>query len=104
MAGDARATQTPARRRTGSETLRGKRMTDAERRIVAGDAWREFCDRLKAAGDPIFAADAASDPLSRAEGTRYLTRLVRAALETFVEFADPMAPVLRRAVHETVKM
>jgi hypothetical protein len=29
---------------------------------------------------------------------------VRAALETFVEFSDPMAPVLRRAVHETVKM
>ena len=79
-------------------------MTESERRVVTGDAWREFCERLKTAGEPIFAADAASDPLSRAEGTRYLSRLVRAALETFVEFADPMAPVLRRAVHETVKM
>ena len=29
---------------------------------------------------------------------------MRAALETFVEFADPAAPVLRRTVHETVKM
>jgi hypothetical protein len=79
-------------------------MTEAERRVAAGESWREFCERLKSAGDPIFAADAAHDPVSRAEGTRYLTRLVRAALETFVEFADPMAPVLRRAVHETVKM
>ncbi len=79
-------------------------LSESEKRIVSGESWREFCDRLKSAGDPIFAADAAGDPFSRAEGTRYLTRLVRAALETFVEFADPMAPVLRRAVHETVKM
>lgn len=79
-------------------------MTESERRVVAGESWREFCERLKSAGDPIFSAEAAADPFSRAEGTRYLTRLVRAALETFVEFADPMAPVLRRAVHETVKM
>jgi hypothetical protein len=67
-------------------------------------SWHSFCDRLKAAGDAIFADDTPKDPLTRAEGTRYLTRLVRAALETFVEFADPAAPVLRRTVHETVKM
>ena len=67
-------------------------------------SWHAFCDRLKAAGDAIFAEDTPADPLTRAEGTRYLTRLVRAALETFVEFADPAAPVLRRTVHETVKM
>ncbi len=81
-------------------------MTDdkATQRIVDGTSWREFCERLKSAGDPIFGKDAPSDALSRAEGTRYLTRLTRAALETFVEFADPMAPVLRRTVHETIKM
>lgn len=73
-------------------------------RVIDGRAWRDFCDRLKSAGDPIFHKDAPSDALSRAEGTRYLTRLVRAALETFVEFADPDAPVLRRTVHETIKM
>jgi len=77
---------------------------DADQRVRSGQSWREFCDRLKAAGDPIFADAAPGDALSRAEGTRYLSRLLRAALETFVEFADPMAPVLRRAVHETVKM
>jgi len=73
-------------------------------RVIDGASWREFCERLKSAGDPIFAAQAPSDALSRAEGTRYLTRLVRAALETFVEFADPMTPVLRRTVHESIKM
>ncbi|HYC56530.1 MAG TPA: DUF1214 domain-containing protein [Candidatus Binatia bacterium] len=77
---------------------------DAAQRVISGQSWREFCDRLKAAGEPVFSAEPAADAFSRAEGTRYLTRLVRAALETFVEFADPMAPVLRRAVHETVKM
>ena len=73
-------------------------------RVIDGESWRAFCERLKSAGDPIFGNDAPSDALSRAEGTRYLTRLVRAALETFVEFSDPMAPVLRRTVHESIKM
>ncbi|HYB98664.1 MAG TPA: DUF1214 domain-containing protein [Candidatus Limnocylindrales bacterium] len=77
---------------------------DAERRVISGESWRRFCRQLEAAGEPIFANEHATDALSRAEGTRYLTRLVRAALETFVEFADPMAPVLRRTVHETIKM
>jgi hypothetical protein len=44
------------------------------------------------------------DPLSQAEGYRYLSRLTRAGLEAFIEYADPKAPVLRRMVHETVKM
>ncbi len=48
--------------------------------------------------------DAPQDPLSQAEGYRYLSRLVRAGLEAFIEYADPKAPVLRRMVHETVKM
>jgi hypothetical protein len=43
-------------------------------------------------------------PIDRAEGFRYLSRLARAALETFVEFADPLAPVLHRPVHETAKI
>lgn len=73
-------------------------------RVLDGSSWRDFCERLKAAGDPVFAAGTTEDPVTRAEGVRYLTRLVRAALETFVEFADPMAPVLRRTVHETIKM
>jgi hypothetical protein len=73
-------------------------------RVLDGSSWRDFCDRLKAAGDPIFAVNEAVDPVTRAEGVRYLTRLTRAALETFVEFSDPMAPVLRRTVHETIKM
>jgi hypothetical protein len=78
-------------------------MNDVEK-VQSGAAWAEFCDRLRAAGNPMFAANMPDNAFDRAEGTRYLTRLVRCALETFVEFADPARPVLRRTVHESVKM
>ncbi len=44
------------------------------------------------------------DPLTQAEGYRYLSRLARAGLEAFMEYADPRAPVLRRMIHETAKI
>ncbi|MFQ5699152.1 MAG: hypothetical protein ACE5IL_12815 [Myxococcota bacterium] len=77
---------------------------EALERVVDGRSWSEFCDGLKAAGAVVLGAGAPDDPLTRAEGWRYLTRLTRAALETFVEASDPMAPELRRTAHETIKM
>src|SRR6266545_1327974 len=77
---------------------------EARQRIVDGMTWSEFCDALKMAGMVVLRDGAPSDPLTRAEGFRYLSRLLRAGLETFVEHADPRAPVLQRPVHETVKM
>jgi hypothetical protein len=77
---------------------------EARRRVMEGASWREFCDSLKRAGDVILAADAPSSAYDRAEGFRYLSRLTRAALESFVENADPLAPSLVRTAHETVKM
>jgi hypothetical protein len=77
---------------------------EAERRILSGRTWAEFCDTLKAAGSAIAAAAAPKDALNQAEGYRYLSRLVRAGLEAFVECADPKAPVLRRMIHETAKI
>ncbi len=74
----------------------------AAARIADGTAWNELCDRLREAGGVVQRGPA--DPFTRAEGYRYLTRLLRAGLETFVEHADPLAPVLRRPVHETIKM
>jgi hypothetical protein len=77
---------------------------EAVRRIVDGTTWAEFCDTLKSAGEVILHGSAPEDVLDRAEGFRYLSRLTRAALEAFVEHADPLAPVLFRPVHETAKM
>ena len=73
-------------------------------RVMSGKSWEEFCDTLKAAGQVIIAEGSPDNPLDRAEGFRYLSRLTRAALENFLEFADPLAPVLHRPVHETAKI
>ncbi len=85
--------------------LTGKTEDDFhEQRVVSGKAWEEFCDRLKLAGAVLKYPGTPQDPFNQAEGLRYLSRLTRAGLEAFVEYADPAFPVFRRMVHETVKM
>lgn len=76
----------------------------AQRRVVSGRTWEDFCDTLKAAGANVIGHSGSIDMRTQAEGYRYLSRLVRAGLEAFVEYSDPRTPVLRRMVHETVKM
>jgi len=77
---------------------------DSEDRVLDGRSWSEFCDALKQAGEVVLRPGSPRDPFERAEGFRYLSRLARVALESYVEFADPRAPVLRRPAHETVKI
>jgi hypothetical protein len=85
--------------------LRGITSSDIHtRRIITGKSWEEFCDRLKTAGAALVYSGAPMDSFQQAEGIRYLTRLTRAALEAYVEYGDPAFPVLRRMVHETVKL
>jgi len=85
--------------------LQGKMPEDvAEKHIVSGKAWEEYCERLKAAGAALLYPGAPLDGPQQVEGVRYLTRLTRASLEAFVEYNDPYFPELRRMVHETVKM
>jgi hypothetical protein len=75
-----------------------------EQRIVEGTAWADFCGVLRRAGEQILRPDAPADPLTRAEGFRYLTRLLRAGLESCVELADPGFPVFYSLSHETLKI
>jgi hypothetical protein len=77
---------------------------DAGARVASGEAWAEFCDALKAAGQVIHSDKAPADAFNVAEGYRYLTRLLRAGLESGLEFGDPDFPVLRCPCHETIKM
>jgi hypothetical protein len=85
--------------------IKGKTEADIhDERIVSGKAWEEFCDTLKAAGASVYFGNAPTDAFNQAEAYRYLTRLTRAGLEAFVEYADPQFPVLRCMVHETVKL
>ena len=78
---------------------------EARQKLMDGRAWNEFCDALRAAGAIVLDPERSPQgPLDRAEGFRYLTRLLRAGLETFVEDADANAPELLRTCHATVKM
>jgi hypothetical protein len=62
--------------------------------LRSGRAWEAFCDSLKAAGALVLAPDAPAADVDRAEGFRCLTRLVRLALKTGLEYGDPAAPQL----------
>ena len=79
-------------------------LSKEEREILDGTVWNRFCDTLKMAGNVVLGPNTPSDPMNRMEGFRYLSRITRAALQTFVEHNDPLAPVLQRVVHETAKM
>jgi hypothetical protein len=58
------------------------------------DAWRRFCDELKAAGDIAFRDGAASGPADRAAGVRLLSRNIALALAFELENKDPLHPEL----------
>lgn len=68
------------------------------------DPWHAFCDRLKLAGDQLLRPEAPGDALDRAEGYRYLSRLLRAGLESQLEFADPRFPGFYSLSGPTIKI
>ena len=73
--------------------------------LLSGKSWDNFCNGLKEAGRKVIQSDTTPNtPLDKAEGYRYLARLTRAALESYLEAADTTAPEFRRPVHETIKM
>ena len=75
-----------------------------QQRIIDGSAWAQFCDELKSAGDIIKRCETPGDAFNRAEGFRYLTRLLRAGLESFVESSDPRFPRFFQLANDTVKI
>lgn len=72
--------------------------------VVSGQTWNEFCDALKQAGQQVLRAETPATELERAEGFRYLTRLLRIGLEMHLEFADPEFPGFFAPSHETAKI
>jgi hypothetical protein len=77
---------------------------DLREKLLSGRAWSEFCRALEEAGALLQGPHAPEDPLDRAEGYRFLMRLVRYGFENFLEFDDPLHPRFHRASHETIKI
>ncbi len=77
---------------------------DVKTKVLSGEVWDAFCDSLKRAGQQVLRAEAPADELNRAEGFRYLTRLLRIGLEMHLEFADPDFPGFFLPSHETGKI
>jgi hypothetical protein len=72
--------------------------------VISGRAWEQFCDSLKRAGAQVLRPEAPTSELDRAEGFRYLTRLLRLGLEMHLEHADPDFPGFFAPSHETAKI
>ena len=68
-----------------------------------GILWDEFCEDLKRIGQHVLRPEAPGDAFNRAEGFRYISRVLRSSLDTFVEYADPAFPVIYRPCDEIIK-
>ncbi len=71
-------------------------MSSEEERLVSGDAWRDFCARLEAAGETILGEGFPASARDRAEGFRWLTRLMVHATQLEVEAGDRQYPFFLR--------
>jgi hypothetical protein len=67
-------------------------MSNEAERLSSGEAWRDWCDRLKAAGEAILAPGFPESARDRAEGFRWLTRLVAFSTQMELEAGDPLHP------------
>ena len=71
-------------------------MESEEDRLTTGEAWRDFCDRLKSTGEVILGDGFPDSPSDRAEGFRWLTRLMTHATQMEVEAGDTQHPFFIR--------
>ena len=89
----------------GTRAARRPPMTSrAEQRILDGSTWRDFCRALEKAGDTILRPGTPATAFDRAEGIRYLTRLLRASLESQIESSDPCHPRFFQLSNDTIKI
>ena len=64
----------------------------ADDAVLTGQAWTDFCRALEKAGQVVLRDSAPTTALDRAEGLRYLTRLLRNSLYATIENSDPDRP------------
>ena len=76
-------------------------LSEKDERILSGQMWDDFCDRLKAAGALVRSDGTPKDVFNQALGYRHLTRLLRGGLERAVDYADPQYPDFYQLANET---
>lgn len=76
----------------------------ASQRILSGDAWNDFCDELKVAGQLLSQDGCPQDAFNRMLGYRALTHWLRAGLEMGLDYSHPEFPAFYRLADETKKM
>ena len=73
-------------------------MSDPIEKIRTAEAWNEFCELLKKAGEVLHREDLELSDFDRGEGHRYLSRLLRAGIQSFAENTGPLHPEFREPV------
>src|SRR3954469_10045747 len=68
---------------------------DPDDAVLTGRAWTEFCQALDQAGQQVLREAAPATPVDRAEGFRYLCRLLRNSLYATIENSDPDRPAMQ---------
>ncbi len=71
--------------------------------IISEAAWEQLLDTLRDAAQLVLGPDVPDDGRHRAEGFRYLTRLLASGLVTCVEYADPDYPAFARMTEPSMK-
>jgi hypothetical protein len=86
-------------------SAQASKQAKAEERLQTGASWDDFCDELKKIGQDIVQAETAPQSLlDRAEGYRYLARLTRAGLKSFLEPEAAEDPCWIQPVGTDIKM
>ncbi len=76
----------------------------AAEKAMTGQVWEDFCDSLKEAGKIVLRPETPADPFNRALGYRFLSQLLRAGLESALDYSNPQFPAFFRLADETKKM
>jgi hypothetical protein len=72
--------------------------------VCDGQLWQKFCKRLSEATATLRHPGAPTSDFDQAEGSRYLSRLIRLGLEIYLESGDPEFPSFYQPSHETAKL